>query len=270
MSNKSPAFQFYPADFLSGSKVILMSNEAVGCYIKLICHGWLEGAIPSDINAIARLCFCHSEKMATLWEEIKPCYTTHPKDATKLIHPRLEKERKKQGENKKKLTSAGKRGAKARWQSHTDRKETALAKNGSSTSSSSSTSTSVKKTPAKKAVVKKEGGTDTAKAVIAWANEYKKQIGEIPDIAPARDHSIIKVLVENHGLERVLRKIPYHISERKLLSIPGFKTCFNTLGVSGVQTRGAKKKQALENMAKELEEGSGEVIEMAQPRRINA
>ena len=144
--HRSPAFKkltiFYP-----DSKVILMSNEAVGCCIKLICHGWLEGSIPNNIGGIAKLCFCHSEKMATLWEEIKPCYAAHPKDATKLIHPRLEKERKKQQENKKKLTSAGKRGAKARWQTHTDRKETAMAKNGSSSSTSSSTSTSVKKLP---------------------------------------------------------------------------------------------------------------------------
>ena len=55
MPNKSPAFQFYPADFLSDSKVILMSNEEVGCYIKLICHGWLEGSIPSNIEGIALL-----------------------------------------------------------------------------------------------------------------------------------------------------------------------------------------------------------------------
>ena len=33
----SPAFQFYPADFLSYENVMLMSNQEVGCYVKLMC-----------------------------------------------------------------------------------------------------------------------------------------------------------------------------------------------------------------------------------------
>ena len=144
--HRSPAFKkltiFYP-----DSKVILMRNEAVGCCIKLICHGWLEGSIPNNIGGIAKLCFCHSEKMATLWEEIKLCYITHPKDPEKLIHPRLEKERKKQVTNRKERVSAGKKGAKARWEADGKAKDLPLAKNGSSSSTSSSTSTSVKKLP---------------------------------------------------------------------------------------------------------------------------
>ena len=69
MSNKSPAFQFYPADFLSDSKVILMSNEAVGCYIKLICHGWLEGSIPSNDEEVGEATDVLMDKA---WESINP------------------------------------------------------------------------------------------------------------------------------------------------------------------------------------------------------
>ena len=270
MANKAPAFQFYPADFLSDSKVILMSNEAVGCYIKLICHGWLEGSIPSNIEGIAKLCFCHSEKMATLWEEIKLCYITHPKDPEKLIHPRLEKERKKQVTNRKERVSAGKKGAKARWEQDGKAKDLPLAKNGSSSSTSSSTSTSVKKPLGEKKPVKADDEvTDTTKALRAWVSEYEAQLKDFPDFSPARDNSILKQLVKTHGLEKVLEKIPYHISERKYLSIPGFKTCFNTLGV-GSQTRDAKKRIALTEMSKKLENNTDDVLDMIQPRRINA
>ncbi len=270
MANKSPAFQFYPADFLSDSKVILMSNEAVGCYIKLICHGWLEGSIPSDTEGIAKLCFCHSEKMATLWEEIKPCYITHPKDPTKLIHPRLEKERKKQDKNRKDRVSAGKKGAKVRWEPDSKAKDLPLAKNSSSSSTSTSSSTSVKKPLGDKKPVKaNEKVNDTTKALRAWVSEYEAQIKDFPDFSPARDNSILKQLVKTHGLEKVLEKIPYHISERKYLSIPGFKTCFNTLGV-GSQTRDAKKRIALTEMSKKLENESGNVLDIIPQRRINA
>ena len=134
-----------------------------------------------------------------------------------------------------------------------------------------SSSTSVKKPLGKKKPVKTDDEiTDTTKALRAWVSEYEAQLKDSPDFHPKRDHSILKLLVKTHGLEKVLEKIPYHISEKKYLSIPGFQTCFNTLGINNNQTRGAKKKQALEDMAKKLEEGSGEVIEMVQPRRINA
>jgi uncharacterized phage protein (TIGR02220 family) len=145
MENKSPAFQWYPADYLSDINVILMSNEQRGCYGTLLSHEWLSNGkgIPRDIEAIAKLCGEDSKKMAMLWKGIEKCFKPHPKDDTKLIHPRLEKERKKQNDNRKKRTKAGKQGANARWQTHGNRNATAMAKNGSSSSTSTSTSTSV-------------------------------------------------------------------------------------------------------------------------------
>ena len=153
-----------------------------------------------------------------------------------------------------------------------------MAKDGSSSSTSTSSSTSVKKTSAKKAVKKKPAKTDdeiqdTTKALRAWITEYESQIKDFPDFSPARDNTILKGLVDTHGLDKVLHKIPHHIKSRKLLTIPGFKTCFNSLGIGGsptMQTRGAKKKQALEEMAKKLGEEPGNLIDMVQPRRINA
>ena len=147
MENRPPAFQFYPADYLSDMNVILMDNQQGGCYLKLMSHEWLAfgKGIPREVNDLAKLCGESEEKMAMLWEGIKKCFNPHPKDDTKLIHPRLEKERKKINDNRKKRAKAGKQGANARWQTHSNRIAKPMAKNGSSSSITTSITTVVNK-----------------------------------------------------------------------------------------------------------------------------
>ena len=70
----SPAFQFYPAEFLADENVVLMSNQELGCYVKLMCYCWREGSIPSDVQKIARLCGEDGLAMAELWTAIRPCF----------------------------------------------------------------------------------------------------------------------------------------------------------------------------------------------------
>jgi hypothetical protein len=112
---KSPAFQFYPQKFLADMKVVLMTNQEIGCYMKLICFCWEEGAIPSDIEKIAKLCHEDISAMAQLWIAIKDCFTELSGDPSRLIHPRLEKERKKQEEFRNERAESGKKGAESRW-----------------------------------------------------------------------------------------------------------------------------------------------------------
>lgn len=45
-NHKPPSFQFYPQDFLADLNVTLMNMEERGAYITLLCHNWIEGAIP--------------------------------------------------------------------------------------------------------------------------------------------------------------------------------------------------------------------------------
>lgn len=137
---KSPAFQFYPSDFLSDENVVLMNNIEVGCYIKLLCFCWKQGSIPSDVSKIAKLCNEPDDKMVELWSSIKPCFRNGQPD--RLIHPRLEVERKKQANFSKERSESGKRGAEKRWKNK-DKDGSAIekpiAKNGSLSSSSSLT-----------------------------------------------------------------------------------------------------------------------------------
>lgn len=53
MKNKPPAFQLYVNDFLSGTSH--MSNEEVGCYIRLLCHSWDRDGLPDDEAILDRL-----------------------------------------------------------------------------------------------------------------------------------------------------------------------------------------------------------------------
>ena len=144
MQNKSPAFQFYPADYLADINVRLMSNQAGGCYMTLMCHAWVEGSIPSDLKTIGKLCGEDDAAMAELWLTLGKCFRPHASDPEKLVHPRLEKERIKQNKFRDDRVSSGKKGALSRWGNNKKADGTAivlpLAKNSSSSSSSTSSS----------------------------------------------------------------------------------------------------------------------------------
>ena len=150
-SNKSPAFQFYPTDFLADENVALMGLAARGAYITLMSHCWLEGTIPEDPAAIAGLCVTvdgplDSTAMAELWETIGPCFKPARKEG-RLKHPRLDKERRKQRLNAKLKSEAGKAGAEKRWRdkgkSASQTHSTAIADPMAKNSSSSSIPTSI-------------------------------------------------------------------------------------------------------------------------------
>ena len=118
MAERPPAFQFYPADFLADERVMTMTNQELGCYIKLICYCWREGSIPCDVNKIARLCGENGLAMAELWLSLSPCFTeavVPDYDEKRLIQKRLEKERQKQAKYRLDREKAGQKGAEVRW-----------------------------------------------------------------------------------------------------------------------------------------------------------
>lgn len=53
--NKSPAFMFYPSDWLGSQRVSLMTLEEEGAYIRLLSYCWQHGSIPRDPDKLARL-----------------------------------------------------------------------------------------------------------------------------------------------------------------------------------------------------------------------
>ncbi len=154
---KSPAFQFYPAEFLSDENVVMMTNQELGCYIKLMCFCWREGSIPADISKIAKLCGEDGSVMAKLWLAIGSCFIQLEGDSSRLLHPRLEKEHIKQEEHRKERSASGAKGAQAKWNKVSKSNDGSaiaqpMANDGSvsSSSSSSSSSSALKNKPTSK------------------------------------------------------------------------------------------------------------------------
>lgn len=147
---KSPAFQFYPKDFLTDGKVITMSYAVRGIYITLLSLDWIEdGITESQFNQICG--FAKSEFQGTggydtAIAQLLPCFSKHPTKDGCVTNPRLQKERKAQAERRADRSEAGKLGAEKRWKGKKNNKITKngtaiklpMAKHSSSSSSSSS------------------------------------------------------------------------------------------------------------------------------------
>jgi uncharacterized protein YdaU (DUF1376 family) len=116
-TGKAPAFQFYPADFLSDRNVVVMSMQERGVYITLICHAW-QSPLPSDIAHLARICGTPLAAFRKLWPSLAVCFRPHPDDPGVLIHPRLERERLKQVEFRQRQSDRGKASGAARRKPH--------------------------------------------------------------------------------------------------------------------------------------------------------
>lgn len=106
---KSPAFQFYPKDFLTSEHVELMSLAERGAYITLICKCWIEGSLPSNVDQLARLCGTPAAAFRKLWPAMEPCFRQQG-NTDRLVHPRLERERRKQREYRRKQADNGRLG----------------------------------------------------------------------------------------------------------------------------------------------------------------
>ena len=110
-SMKSPAFQFYPADYTSSQRVRLLTLEEEGAYINLLCSCWLHGSIPADPAMAARL--VGKGCSATLATTVLTMFTPSSQ-AGRLVHERLERERLKQSDWREKSASGGRKSAELR------------------------------------------------------------------------------------------------------------------------------------------------------------
>lgn len=102
---KSPAFSFYPKDFATGTAT--MSLQEVGAYIRLLSHQWESGSVPSDPGERARILGCAKAQERDLWKKVGKKFTLH-NDV--YINERLEEERAKQAERRRRLSDNGKLG----------------------------------------------------------------------------------------------------------------------------------------------------------------
>lgn len=111
MRRKSPAFQFYPDDFMSSPHVLAMSNTEVGIYIKLLCIDWASNGVPARHEMMSRMTGTRPDRFAQAWEIIGRCFVERD---GRMYSPRLDLERKKQAEWREKSAKGGVASGKAR------------------------------------------------------------------------------------------------------------------------------------------------------------
>lgn len=118
MANKAPAFQWYPKDILSSTRVSMMTLTEEAAYRRAIDHCWLNGWLPADNRQLALVIGKNcSTKTAQV---VKKMFTE--KDG-KLYHERLDQERDKQKEHREK----NKKAANTRWKKARERNASANA-----------------------------------------------------------------------------------------------------------------------------------------------
>ena len=111
---KRPSFQFYPADWLSSLKVMLMTPAQEGGYLRLLCYDWSGDGIPDDDQTLSVL-----SRMGEGWLNggstvVRGCFIQHPTKPGFLTNPRLIEERKKQDDWREKSREGGIRSAESR------------------------------------------------------------------------------------------------------------------------------------------------------------
>jgi uncharacterized protein YdaU (DUF1376 family) len=111
---KSPAFQFYAADFKLDTDA--MSAEAVGAYTRLLCYSWVNGSAPTDHGELARISGLTTGKFAGIWESLERCWVSDGNGG--LVNPRQEKERSRQEEWRRKSAKGGRASVKAKRGNH--------------------------------------------------------------------------------------------------------------------------------------------------------
>ncbi|MBG8552334.1 DUF1376 domain-containing protein [Hymenobacter sp. BT594] len=108
---KSPAFQWYAADYLADERVTLLSLEAEGAYVRLLSYCWREGSIPANPALLSAMCKYADVKVI---KAALALFTKVGAPSGRLIHKRLEEERGKQEAFREKQIENGKRGGRPR------------------------------------------------------------------------------------------------------------------------------------------------------------
>ena len=204
-SMKSPAFQFYPADYASSQRVRLMTLEEEGAYINLLCSCWLHGSIPSDPAMAARL--VGKGCSATLATTVLTMFTPSSQ-AGRMVHDRLERERLKQSDWREKSASGGRKSAELRkggattlqppLPNGTNQKATLQSSSMSSSSSSSTSSAPTHTAPVPVAV-----GDEAPAADCPFPSEVTKK----PSARELEAESVWALYPKKKGKKDAMREI---------------------------------------------------------------
>jgi uncharacterized protein YdaU (DUF1376 family) len=108
-----PWIKLWVADFITDSRVAMMSNAALGLYFRLLFLEWNEGPFSADHRVLARITHTSFREFAKLWPEIAPLFTETTDG--RLMQRRLERERADAEEQHERRVAGGKMTATKLW-----------------------------------------------------------------------------------------------------------------------------------------------------------
>ncbi len=109
MNNGLPWFPFYYTDFFGSERVMVMDNEQIGCYLRLLSHQWIEGSVPADEERLLLVMCVTADGFKRVWPRVKLCFPPM-RNKKRLRNKRLHDIRKEQFAKRKKLVEAGRKG----------------------------------------------------------------------------------------------------------------------------------------------------------------
>ena len=194
-TEKAPAFQFYPKDFLSDDNVMAMSLTERGAYITLMSVCWLQGSLAGDTSSLSRILKISPDRTGRLKPYLERCFLLG--DDGRWRHPRLEKERQKQATYRERATRGGTATQAARKQ----RTSTAKRQLKSNTPISNLQSSSTPEVSTEQKPL--EGAPHPVKEFLTlYVSLFKELIGTEPVLVRGRDAKITQVALADVGPER--------------------------------------------------------------------
>lgn len=177
MANKPPAFQLYAQDWFVGTSHLTLEEQ--GAYLRLLCRQWVDGPLPNDSRALARMVSAKQRLFDTvIWPALSPFFPTL--DTGRLANPRLEKERVKQEAYRARQAVAGRisgKGRREQWlnQPSNSGSTNPSTKQAAKTKSSSSSSRGETPLPPLSAHAPQPNGTSTAELIRGVAESVAPQ-----------------------------------------------------------------------------------------------
>lgn len=117
-----PYFKMFPAETLADERFSGWTVAERGAWLTLLLHAWVNGSIPADVDAIARILHVDATAMRSHWQGIADRFIPHPDLPGRLTSRRLEEER----EEAIARAEAGKKGANSRWSKKNSKNATAM------------------------------------------------------------------------------------------------------------------------------------------------
>lgn len=207
---KSPAFQFYPDDFLGSGKVGTMTTEEVGAYVLLVCLEWNETGFVFDEEELSRWCRMPRARFRAAWRRVSRSFVERD---GRMYNPRLDVERAKQAEWREKSRKGGLTSAQSR------------AKGGSTvvqppyepTAQPNADQSPTLQSPTPVSTTKKTSRPASQSWVARLAECWHADVGHLAAGRIGRD---AKSFVDTHGEDRFYRAMRGYIAVQKSAGKP--------------------------------------------------